>query len=239
MWQGEAVARSDGPRASPARGDGAPHAARGGARRVALDSPRRRGSDPQSALGPARASAAWPRPSRSPTCRAQRAAYERGAALGLSHVLYAKSPGGVVASAPAHGALAARSIDRVASARARPRHARGDRLARVGRARRRARLRRPARGRGPDPDPGRDRPEPAGPARRRQGLRARSRAASSAGAGVRQREALRRRVDERFDPAKALEAHRALPATSPRASSGATTSPSSPTTWASATCSRR
>ena len=99
-------------------------------------------------------------------------------------------------------------------------------------------LQRPALGRGPDPDPRRDRPEPARPAHRRQGLRAPharhpARAArapargaapsASTSASTRPRRSRRRRATW----------------TSPRASSAATTSPSSPTTWAWATCSRR
>ena len=64
---------------------------------VALD--RRRGDErPQSALGPGivgGVDAARP----FNYVPADRAAYERDAALGLSHVLFAKSPGGVVASA--------------------------------------------------------------------------------------------------------------------------------------------
>ena len=109
---------------------------------VALD--RSHGQErPQSALGPSvvgGVAAAQP----FNYVPAQRAAYERDAALGLSHVLFAKSPGGVVASArrTAHWRPI---IDRVATCpRARPEHARGDRHARVGRARRRARVRRPA-----------------------------------------------------------------------------------------------
>ena len=49
----------------------------------------------------------------------------------------------------------------------------------------------------------------------------------------------RRRVDERFDPRKALAATDALPRVRQAASSAATTSPSRATTWASATCSAR
>ena len=99
---------------------------------VALD--RRGGQErPQSALGPSvigGVAAAQP----FNYVPAQRAAYERDAALGLSHVLFAKSPGGVVASArrTAHWRPI---VDRVATRpRARRRHARGDRHARVGRA---------------------------------------------------------------------------------------------------------
>ena len=93
-------------------------------------------------------------------------------------------------------------------------------------------------GRGADPDPRRDRPEPARPADRRQGLRApharhpaRPPRAPARGAAPARRRALRPGQGDRGAP-------RAT-STSPRASSGATTSPSSPTTWASATCSRR
>ena len=75
---------------------------------------------------------------------AQRAAYERDAALGLSHVLFAKSPGGVVASArrTAHWRPI---IDRVARAhRLDPDMLEAIVMLEIGRARRRARVRRPA-----------------------------------------------------------------------------------------------
>ena len=107
---------------------------------VALDHRGGREQRPQNALGPSvigGVAAAQP----FNYVPAQRAAYERDAALGLSHVLFAKSPGGVVASArrTAHWRPI---VDRVARApRARRRHARGDRHARVGRAARRARRR--------------------------------------------------------------------------------------------------
>ena len=90
-----------------------------------------------------------------------------------------------------------------------------------------------------DADPRRDRPEPARHADRRRRERAADapdRAArSGAGSASSGCGAQRRAVDERFDPAKAL-AGTARYLTIRRArSSAARTSPSSPTTWASAT----
>ena len=129
-------------------------------------------SSPQNALGPSvigGVAAAQP----FNYVPAQRAAYERDAALGLSHVLFAKSPGGVVASArrTAHWRPI---VDRVARAHKLD----ADMLEAIvmlesaGRADARASddLRSAV---GPDPDPRRDRPEPARPAHRRQGVRAR------------------------------------------------------------------
>ena len=137
---------------------------------------------------------------------AQRAAYERDAALGLSHVLFAKSPGRRGGLGPAHRALAADRRPRRPRPQARRRHARGDRHARVGRAR-----------------PTRARPttcaRPSGltqilaeTGQNLLGLHIDVKASERLTRGilrgrrVRQREALRRRVDERFDPAKAIEA---------------------------------
>ena len=173
---------------------------------VALDRQRRPGSARRARWAPA-SSAAWPRRSRSTTCPAQRAAYERDAALGLSHVLYAKSPGGVVASArrTAHWRPI---VDRVATRpQARRRHARGDRHARD----------RPG-------APTRARPTTCAPpsgltqilAETGQNLlglhidvKASERLTPRHPARPPRRgarEAARRRVDERFDPAKAIEA---------------------------------
>src|SRR6478672_13343536 len=112
MWQGGTVGRSS------------VHARRriaamalltllGAALVVALD---RRSDDahPQSALGPSVVGGvATAKPFT--YVPAQRAAYEKGAALGLSHVLYAKSPGGVVVSAQ-RTAQWRPVIDRVAKA---------------------------------------------------------------------------------------------------------------------------
>jgi Transglycosylase SLT domain len=135
----------------------------------------------------------------------QRADYERRAALGLSHVLYAKSPGGVVASA-ARTARWRPLVDRVAR-----RHGLdADMLEAIvllesaGRADARA---------------SNDLRSAAGltqilaeTGQSLLGMRIDVKASARLTRGilrghrVRRREALRRRVDERFDPAKALEA---------------------------------
>ena len=104
MWQGGPVARSGGACASPARGDGAPHAARGGARRRPR-SPRRPRRARRARWAPAW-SAAWPRPSRSPTARPARGLRARRRARPQPRALR-QEPGGVVAPAAAHRALAA------------------------------------------------------------------------------------------------------------------------------------
>ena len=235
MWQGEPVARST------------VHARRrlaamalltllGAALVVALD---RRGGEerPQSALGPGVVGGvATAKPFT--YVPAQRAAYERGAALGLSHVLYAKSPGGVVASArrTAHWRPI---VDRVAK-----RHGLDAgmleaivMLESAGRADARAsddlQL-----GRGADPDPGRDRPATCWACRSTSRPPSASRAASCAAAAC----ASARRCAGASTSASTRPRRSRPPratSTSPRASSGATTWPSSPTTWASATCSRR
>ena len=169
---------------------------------------------------------------------AQRAAYERDAALGLSHVLFAKSPGGVAASArrTAHWRPI---IDRVARAhRLDP-----DMLEAIvmlesaGRADARASddLRSAAgltqilaeTGQnllGLHIDVKASERLTRGILRGHRVAAARGRSAgASTSASTRPRRSRRRRAIW----------------TSPRASSAATTSPSSPTTWASATCSRR
>jgi hypothetical protein len=136
---------------------------------------------------------------------AQRAAYERDAALGLSHVLFAKSPGGVVASArrTAHWRPI---VDRVARAH----ELDADMLEAIvmlesaGRAAARA---------------SDDLRSAAGltqilaeTGQNLLGLRIDVKASERLTRGilrghrVAQREAVRRRVDERFDPAKAIEA---------------------------------
>ena len=201
MWQGGTSGTFVGARASPDGGDGAPHPARGGARRRARAQRRRH---PQSALGPSvvgGVATAKPFTYVPP----QRAAYERAAALGLSHVLYAKSPGGVMASArrTAHWRPI---IDRVAK-----RHGLDASmleaivmLESAGRADARA---------------SDDLRSAAGltqilaeTGQNLLGLRIDVKTSERLTRGilrghrVRRREALRRRVDERFDPAKALEA---------------------------------
>jgi hypothetical protein len=169
---------------------------------VALD--RRSDERPQSALGPSVVGGvATAKPFT--YVPEQRAAYERSAALGLSHVLYAKSPGGVVASAQrtAHWRPI---IDRVA------RRHRLDAsmleaivmLESAGRADARA---------------SDDLRSAAGltqilaeTGQNLLGLRIDVKTSERLTRGilrgrrVRRREALRRRVDERFDPAKAIEA---------------------------------
>src|SRR6478609_4275858 len=118
---------------------------------------------------------------------AQRTAYERDAALGLSHVLFAKSPGGVVASArrTAHWRPI---VDRVARAH----ELDADTLEAI--------IMLESAGR-PDARASDDLRSAVGLtqilAETGQNL---------LGRRVRQREAVRRRVDERFDPAKAIEA---------------------------------
>ena len=170
---------------------------------VVLD--RQRGDErPQSALGPGVVGGvATAKPFT--YVPAQRAAYERGAAVGLSHVLFAKSPGGVMASArrTAHWRPI---IDRVAK-----RHGLDAgmleaivMLESAGRADARA---------------SDDLRSAAGltqilaeTGQHLLGLRIDVKASERLTRGilrgrrVRQREALRRRVDERFDPAKAIEA---------------------------------
>ena len=172
MWQGETVGRSSVHARRRIAAMALAHACSARRSSSALDR-RGGGARPAERAGPERrrrrghGQAVRLRRRRSaPTTR-------RGAALGLSHVLYAKSPGGVVASAAAHRALAPDRSTASPRATARPRHARGDRLAR---SRPGAPTRAPSddlrSAVGPDPDPGRDRPEPARHADRRQGLRA-------------------------------------------------------------------
>ena len=202
MWQGETVGRSS------------VHARRriaamalltllGAALVVALD---RRGDQahPQSALGPSVVGGvATAKPFT--YVPAQRAAYEKGAALGLSHVLYAKSPGGVLASAQrtAHWRPI---IDRVAKAHG----ADASMLEAI--------VMLESAGR-PDARASDDLRSAAGLtqilAETGQNLLAMKIDVKASerltrgilrGHRVRQREALRRRVDERFDPAKAIEA---------------------------------
>jgi hypothetical protein len=201
MWQGAGVGRSSvhTPRRLATM---ALLTLLGAALIVALD---RRGDErPQSALGPGVVGGvATAKPfSYVP---AQRAAYERGAALGLSHVLYAKSPGGVVASAR-RTAQWRPIVDRVAR-----RHGLDATmleaivmLESAGRADARASA---------------DLRSAAGltqilaeTGQNLLGLRIDVKASERLTRGilrgrrVRRREALRRRVDERFDPAKAIEA---------------------------------
>ena len=150
-------------------------------------------------------SAAWPRPSPSPTCPPSAPPTSAAPRSGLSHVLYAKSPGGVVASAQrtAHWRPI---IDRVAK-----RHGLDAgmleaivMLESAGRADARA---------------SDDLRSAAGltqilaeTGQNLLGLHIDVKASERLTRGilrgrrVRQREALRRRVDERFDPAKAIEA---------------------------------
>jgi hypothetical protein len=201
MWQGGAVRRST------------VHAGRriaamalltllGAALVVTLD---RRGDErPQSALGPGVVGGvATAKPFT--YLPAHRATFERGAALGLSHVLYAKSPGGVVASAE-RTARWRPLIDRIAG-----RHRLDPgmleaivMLESAGRADARA---------------SEDLRSAAGltqilaeTGQNLLGLRIDVKASERLTRGilrgrrVRAREALRRRVDERFDPAKAIEA---------------------------------
>ena len=165
-------------------------------------------STPRARWAPA-SSAAWPRRSRSTTSPRSAPPTSATPPLGLSHVLYAKSPGGVVASArrTAHWRPI---VDRVARAHGLD----ADMLEAIvmlesaGRADARASddLRSAV---GPDPDPRRDRPEPARPAHRRQGVRAAHarhparRAACSAarGAAPARRRALRPGQGDRGDGA--------------------------------------
>jgi Family of unknown function (DUF5715)/Transglycosylase SLT domain len=135
----------------------------------------------------------------------QRAAYERDAALGLSHVLFAKSPGGVVASArrTAHWRP---MVDRVARAH----HLDADTLEAI--------IMLESAGR-PDARASADLRSAVGltqilaeTGQNLLGLHIDVKASERLTRGilrgrrVRQREAVRRRVDERFDPAKAIEA---------------------------------
>jgi hypothetical protein len=169
---------------------------------VALD---RRGDErPQSALGPGVVGGvATAKPFT--YVPARRAAYERGAALGLSHVLYAKSPGGVVASArrTAHWRPI---VDRVAG-----RH-------RLDASMLEAIVMLESAGRA-DARASDDLRSAAGltqilaeTGQSLLGLRIDVKASERLTRGilrgrrVRRREAVRRRVDERFDPAKAIEA---------------------------------
>jgi hypothetical protein len=168
---------------------------------VALD---RRGGDGDNALGPSvvggvRAAQPFSYDA------GKRSDYERGAALGLSHVLYAKSPGGVVASArrTAHWRPV---IDRVArahrldpamieaivfleSAGRADARASTDLRSAVGLTQILAQTGQSLLGLKIDV---------AASERLTRGI--------LRGHRVRRREALRRRVDERFDPAKAIEA---------------------------------
>src|SRR5512133_2617756 len=136
---------------------------------------------------------------------AQRAAYERDAALGLSHVLFAKSPGGVMASArrTAHWRPI---VDRVARAH------------RLDASMLEAIVMLESAGRA-DARASNDLRSAAGltqilaeTGQNLLGLRIDVKASERLTRGilrghrVRQREALRRRIDERFDPAKAIEA---------------------------------
>ena len=92
--------------------------------------------------------------------------FTRRAAAGLSHVLYAKSPGGVVASAE-RVARYRELVEGVAEDTGfDPDTIEGDRLPGERRAPGRDGVERPARRGRPDADPRRDRPEPAGDARR-------------------------------------------------------------------------
>ena len=135
----------------------------------------------------------------------QRAAYERDAALGLSHVLFAKSPGGVVASArrTAHWRPI---VDRVARAHKLD----ADTLEAI--------IMLESAGR-PDARASSDLRSAVGltqilaeTGQNLLGLHIDVKASERLTRGilrgrrVRQREAVRRRVDERFDPAKAIEA---------------------------------
>src|SRR5512133_232097 len=136
---------------------------------------------------------------------AQRAAYERDAALGLSHVLFAKSPGGVVASArrTAHWRPI---VDRVAGAHGLD----ADMLEAI--------VMLESAGR-PDARASDDLRSAVGltqilaeTGQNLLGLHIDVKASERLTRGIlrgrraRAREAVRRRVDERFDPAKALEA---------------------------------
>ena len=105
--------------------------------------------------------------------------FERRAAAGTSHVLYARSPGGAGASALAGRALAPAGGGGREGGRRRPRPARGARVPRERGPRGRDGGRHRGRGR-PHPDPRRDRPEPARHARRRRPAAAATRAASGA-----------------------------------------------------------
>jgi hypothetical protein len=136
---------------------------------------------------------------------AQRAAYERDAAVGLSHVLFAKSPGGVVASArrTAHWRPI---VDRVARAH----QLDADTLEAI--------IMLESAGR-PDARASNDLRSAVGltqilaeTGQNLLGLHIDVKASARLTRGilrgrrVRQREAVRRRVDERFDPAKSIEA---------------------------------
>ena len=159
--------------------------------------------------------------------------FEQRAAAGESHVLYAKTPGG---ARPRRRAW--RTGDR-SSRRARaatgsiPTRSRRSSCSRARAAPTRAADARPERRRRADPDPRRDRPPPAractstSPASTRvigRSLR-RARAAGD-GALIARLRAQRPRVDERFDPPKALAATARYLAFA-EARSAATTSPSS------------
>ena len=109
----------------------------------------------------------------------RKAEFERRAAAGTSHVLYARSPGGAGITAPAGRALAAAGRGGGQAGGRRPRPARGARLPRERRARGRDGGRHRGRRRA-DPDPRRDRPEPARHARRRGEAAAATPAASAA-----------------------------------------------------------
>ena len=203
MWQGGPV-DAHGACASPARGDGAPHRCSGrpsSSPSTAAASEER----PQSALGPSVVGGvATAQPFT--YVPAQRAAYERAPRRPQPRALR-QEPGGVVAL----GRSARRAGGRSSTASPRatgstPTCSRRSSCSRAPGAPTRAAsddLRSAA---GLTQILAETGQNLLGHARRRQGRRARSRAASCAGAGVRQREALRRRVDERFDPAKALAA---------------------------------
>ena len=173
--------------------------------------------------------------------RPRRAARVRArAAAGLSHVLYAKSPGGAIATALRVGALPPAGRGR----RGRPRP--GHRSRRSSSSRARAAPTRMAgghRGRGrPDADPRRDRPTCSACASTSRASRtAHARIDRDARRGDERRAARsapqRRRVDERYDPPKALAATaRYLDFAKAELGGGERTSPSPRTTWASATC---
>ena len=174
--------------------------------------------------------------------RAHNATFERRAAAGFAHPLYAKSPGGVAATAQRVQRWRRASSGR-RRGRHRPRHDGGDRVPRErGRPQGHGRPG-PARGRRADPDPPRHRHRAARHARRPAGASIRitrrsprrgARHAPRVVATLLQR---RQRVDERFNPDKAL-AGTARYLRCRAATSRARTSPSRPTTWASATSSR-
>ena len=229
MWQREAVGRLVGAYALPAAGDALLTLLGGGSSwswLIAAATP------PAARAGPGFVGGATT-PTPSPTCPAARRLRARRRGVGHSHVLYAKSPGGAVASARARPPCG-RSSSAPPPRHASTRHARGDRHARV-RGRPDARASADLEGAaGLTQILAETGQQPAGPAGRRRGHRApharnRARPPRAAARGP------RRLVDERFDPAKALEAAARYLVFAKR-ELGATTSPSPPTTWAWATC---